>query len=704
MKSAPLPNDEPARLAALRSYGVLDTTREAEFDDLVALAAHICGTPIALISLIDERRQWFKAAFGLDVRETSREISFCSHAVHRRELYVVTDAASDTEFADNPLVTGELGIRFYAGAPLFSADGHALGALCVLDRQVRRLTPEQMQALTVLSRHVMAQMELRRQAHERARINRSLLSLLEDERLAQTSARETEALNRAVLNSVLTQIAVLDRGGKILTVNDVWRRYLQENAGADGRLPGAAEVGNSYLSAWRQAGERGDAAAKKFAAGLTAVLDGEAESFTFEYASPSELDKRWFLLTATPLNTAAGGAAVAHLDITERKILEEQVRQSSRLEAIGQLTGGVAHDFNNLLTVIFGNAELLREQLPEEPLAQELADMILGAARSAAELTRGLLAFARKQTLNPVPVDGNRLLAALNPLLSRTLGEHIRIEIVKEERLWHAIVDPTQLESALLNLCINSRDAMPDGGRLVIETANVRLDEEYAQRQVDVKAGEYVLIAVADSGVGIPAQILGLVFEPFFTTKETGKGTGLGLPMVYGFVKQSGGHIAIYSEVGHGTTVRMYFPRMIGPADTVTPSTTGRFKIIRGSESILLVEDDEQVRRLALGHLKALGYQVLQARNGLQALDMLRQPVHVDLLFTDVVMPGGMSGRQLADAALQLRPELKVLFTSGYSEDAIMHHGRLDPGVHLLAKPYRRSDLARRVRALLDGG
>ncbi len=698
----PLPACEPERLATLRSYGVLDTPPEADFDDLAALAAHLCTAPIALIALVDERRQWFKAEFGLGMRETPRQASFCAHALECRELFVVPDAAGDAAFAGNPLVTEEPKIRFYAGAPLLSPEGHVLGALCVMDRTARRLTPAQERSLTVLSRLVMALLEPRRQAQEKARMDRAMLSLLEDERSAQASARETGALSRAVLNSMLAQVAVLDRGGTILTVNDAWRRFAQEHARTQRPLPGAAQVGASYLQAWVQAGAAGDAAADRIVAGLEAILGGEADSFTFEYACRLELEERWFLLTATPLDGAAGGAAVAHLDVTERRILEEQVRQSGRLEAIGQLTGGVAHDFNNLLTVILGNAELLREQLPAEAMARELTDMILGATRSAAELTKRLLAFARKQALNPVSVDGNLLLAALDPLLRRTLGEHIQIEISGEQALWPAVVDPAQLEGALLNLCINARDAMPDGGRLMIETANVRLDEDYVTRQIDVKAGEYVLIAVTDTGTGIPPNILGRVFEPFFTTKETGKGTGLGLPMVYGFVKQSGGHIAIYSEVGHGTTVRMYFPRVSDPAAPAITGATGRFKIIRGSETVLLVEDDEQVRRLAHGHLRALGYQVLQAHNGPQALDILRQSVHVDLLFTDVVMPGGMTGRQVAEAARQLRPEIKVLYTSGYSEDASVRNGQLDPSVHLLAKPYRRADLARRLRALLD--
>jgi CheY-like chemotaxis protein len=287
------------------------------------------------------------------------------------------------------------------------------------------------------------------------------------------------------------------------------------------------------------------------------------------------------------------------------------------------------------------------------------------------------------------------------PLLSRTLGEHIEIKVVPAPQLWRALVDPAQLENALLNLCINSRDAMPNGGRLMIETENCHLDEEYASRHIDVNAGEYVLITVTDTGCGVPAAIRGRLFEPFFTTKEKGKGTGLGLAMVYGFIKQSGGHISIYSETGHGTAVKMYLPRIVDESGA-TAAATGTFQVVLGTETILLVEDNEQVRRLANSHLKALGYHVLQASNAVQALELLDQHDDIALLFTDVVMPGGISGRELADAALKRRPGLKVLFTSGYSEDAIVHHGRLDPGVNLLPKPYRRSELALQVRRVLD--
>ncbi len=386
--------------------------------------------------------------------------------------------------------------------------------------------------------------------------------------------------------------------------------------------------------------------------------------------------------------------------MTNRKVAEG-LAQADRLNAIGQLTGGVAHDFNNLLTVIRGNAELLIDELIADRRLRQLAEMIDAAADRGAELTRGLLAFARRQALEPKAIDSNRLISGMDGLLRRTLGEHIEIELVRGAGLWPALVDSAQLESALLNLCLNARDAMPRGGRLTLETANVHLGRNYTELHDDLEPGQYVMIAVSDTGTGIAADHINRVIEPFFTTKEKGKGTGLGLSMVYGFVKQSLGHLRIYSEPGEGTTVRIYLPRADGSATNASPEPKDRHAA-SGSELILLVEDDDLVRRFARQQVQALGYDVITAANGPDALKLLRERTDIDLLFTDIVMPGGMSGRELADAALHLRPGLKVLYTSGYTENAIVHHGRLDPGVRLLSKPYRREDLAAALRETLD--
>jgi signal transduction histidine kinase/ActR/RegA family two-component response regulator len=398
------------------------------------------------------------------------------------------------------------------------------------------------------------------------------------------------------------------------------------------------------------------------------------------------------------LNQAAASLTRQHDDITK---LNARLQQSQRLEAVGQLTGGVAHDFNNLLTVVMGNAELLVEQSDNQPQQRMLAEMIVQAAQRGASLTQQLLAFARKQALSPKPTDVNQLIAGMDSMLRRSLGEHIEIELIRAAGLWPAMVDQGQLENALLNLCLNARDAMPGGGRLTIETANTVLDQAYTDSRLDVKPGQYVMLAVSDSGRGIAPEHLEQVFQPFFTTKEKGKGTGLGLAMVYGFVKQSTGHVNIYSEQGLGTVVKLYLPRALG-ATVLAPEPVDRLMPTGGKETILVVEDDDMVRRYACQQLRSMGYHVIEVDNGAGALALIEQHPDVDLLFTDVVMPGGMNGRALADAARKLRPALRVLYTSGYTENAIVHHGRLDPGVQLLAKPYRLVDLSRAIRSALS--
>jgi signal transduction histidine kinase/CheY-like chemotaxis protein len=376
-----------------------------------------------------------------------------------------------------------------------------------------------------------------------------------------------------------------------------------------------------------------------------------------------------------------------------------QLRQAQKMEAIGQLTGGVAHDLNNILTVIVGTIGILAESVADRPELVAVTNMIEEAAARGSDLVQRLLAFARKQPLQPLKVDINSLVMEAAKLLRSTLGEHIEVHMKLAGDASHALIDPSQLTSAILNLALNARDAMPDGGKLVIETSNVVLDDSYVGTNSDVTAGNYVMVAVTDSGHGIPATILDNVFEPFFTTKDIDKGTGLGLSMVYGFVKQSNGHIKIYSEEGHGTTVRIYLPQAEGaaqPAESATPSP-----VEGGHETILVVEDDRLVRELVVGQIKSLGYVALTAANATEALIEIDSPREIDLLFTDMIMPGAMNGRQLAEKALQRRASLKILFTSGYSNAAIIHHGHLDAGVLLLAKPYHKSDLARMIRTAL---
>ena len=387
-------------------------------------------------------------------------------------------------------------------------------------------------------------------------------------------------------------------------------------------------------------------------------------------------------------------------DVTEQRAAEAQLRQAQKMEAIGQLTGGVAHDFNNILTVITGSVEILAEAVADRPELVSFTKVIDDAAERAAQLTQHLLAFARKQPLQPREIDINGLMVEAAKLLHPTLGEQIEISPKLGEDAWPALVDPSQLTTAILNLALNARDAMPGGGKLMLETRNVHLDAGYASMHSEVAVGDYVMIAVSDTGSGIAAANLEKVFDPFFTTKEVGKGTGLGLSMVFGFVKQSGGHIKVYSEEGHGTSVKIYLPRSTGlsqrAAETQVAST-----LPGGNETVLVVEDDALVRNYVISQVGSLGYTTLEAANAADALKILENHATVDLLFTDVIMPGSMNGRQLADEALKRRPSLKALFTSGYTEDAILHHGRLDAGVLLLAKPYRKTELARMIRVAL---
>jgi PAS domain S-box-containing protein len=393
-----------------------------------------------------------------------------------------------------------------------------------------------------------------------------------------------------------------------------------------------------------------------------------------------------------------GGFVIRYNDVTEARRRDAANHQAQKMEALGQLTGGIAHDFNNLLTVMLGSAELLREA--EDPKRQkQLADTIMRAAERGSELARRLLTFARRQPLTPRTVDFNRLVGSMQGLLTQTLGEHIEIRFVPDAKLLPAHVDAGQLETAVLNLAINARDAMPAGGRLTIETRNVTLERGFLGGPGEPPPGDYVTVAVSDTGSGMTPEVKARAFDPFFTTKDVGKGSGLGLSMVYGFARQSGGYVTLYSEPGLGTTVKLYFPPADGEVTRDEAFATGEEP--RGRESVLLVEDDAMVRRHVEGLLTGLGYRTIVAENGTAALAVLSGAEPVDIVFTDMVMPGGMSGRELADTAWRLRPGVKVLFTSGYTNEMFQHRTS-EPLANFLAKPYRRRELATKLRAVLD--
>ncbi len=390
-------------------------------------------------------------------------------------------------------------------------------------------------------------------------------------------------------------------------------------------------------------------------------------------------------------------------EMAEHASAQAQVRQLQKMETIGQLTGGVAHDFNNMLAIIIGSLDLAQRRLngKEDPRLLNSIQSARDGAQRAAVLTARLLAFSRQQPLAPEIVDANKLVGGMSEMLRRTLGEQISIEVVLAGGLWPTFADLSQLENAILNLSVNARDAMPDGGHLTIETANTELDDRYARLHQDVEAGQYVMVSITDTGIGMSPEVLERAFDPFYTTKGSGKGTGLGLSQVYGYVKQSRGHIKIYSEIDRGTTVKIYLPRHVGsgvarPAPSTKPIPQGSVE-----DTILVVEDDRNVREMTAESLRELGYSVLEAADGPEALNLLENE-RVDLIFTDIVMPQ-MNGRQLADAVTEKWPDIRILYTTGYTRNAIVHNGVLDHGVSLLAKPFSLEQLAHKVREALNG-
>ncbi len=417
---------------------------------------------------------------------------------------------------------------------------------------------------------------------------------------------------------------------------------------------------------------------------------------------------RWFDFQMRPVRDGQNHVVAIvpeAVEVSERRRAEEALRQAQKMEGIGQLTGGVAHDFNNLLTIIVGSLETVRRQIHtgfDVANIEHLIDSAMRGAQRAASLTQRLLAFSRQQPLDPKPIDVSRLVSGMSDLLHRTIGEQISIETVMAAGLWRTNIDANQLEMAIINLAVNARDAMPDGGKLTIETSNVSLDAGHTIDQAEVIPGQYVMLAVTDNGFGMTSETVAKAFEPFFTTKDIGHGTGLGLSQVYGFVKQSGGHVKIYSEIGQGTSVKIYLPRLDSNDAVAAAEAAPRIARGRDDETILAVEDDSDVRAHTGGILRELGYRVLEASQGSAALEILQAHPEIDLLFTDVGLPGGMNGRQLASAARRLNGRLKVLFTTGYARNAIVHEGRLDPGVQLITKPFTYAALSGKIRDMLD--
>jgi two-component system cell cycle sensor histidine kinase/response regulator CckA len=921
------PRDEAERLKVLREYEILDTDPEKEFDDLTLLAAHICGTPMATISLVDENRQWFKSQIGLTETQTARDVAFCSQAILQTETFVIPDAQKDERFAHHPLVLGSQEIRFYAGAPLKSPGGYSLGVICVKDHVPRDLNPEQRAALQALSRQVVAQMELRRTSRDlrktfvemakthdqlswktaffEAQINSSVdgvlvvdiegKRILQNERMIQlwkiprvvfenenyqvqlewvtrqtnnprefiekvlhlyahpseASWDEIELKDGTILDRYSSPVVGQDGRdyGRIWAFRDVTKERIGARqlsrvfelspdmiftAGYDGylkqvnpaveRITGFSRAellakpyihfthpgeGRKMLEAirntikvgamrgfeararckdgsfrWLQINSvsvpeeqlfymvaRDITARKKTEENLRllgsaveqsreSIIITEAElnppgpkiifvnpAFTkmTGYAPSEAIGKTPRILQGTATDRAVldrlrcnleqGGTfegeavnyrkngekfdlawqvapirqadgtithfmAIQH-DITERKRMEARLFQAQKMETVGKLAGGVAHEFNSILTAIIGQSELLLSELPSNGVLGNSAREIRLAADRAATLTRQLLAYGRKQILQPEIIDLNRVLVDMIATLQHLMGREVDVHFVPTPGLHRVKIDPGQMDQVIVSLAMNASDAMPNGGKFRLETANIVLDEDYVRAFPGLKPGGYVMLAVSDTGVGMNAEVKARAFEPFFSTKGVGQGTGLGLATCYGIIKQSDGHITLYSEEARGATFRIYLPRLepLFPGHPFPKSP----EMPHGTETILLVEDDPSLLEMAANLLRRLGYSVLTATNGIEALNVKQQHDigHIDLLLTDVVMPH-MSGRELSDRIRAIYPRTRILFTSAYTENAIVHQGVLNEGVILLQKPFTPSALASKVREVLD--
>ena len=692
----PTTDAEARRLAALDRVGILDTMPEQDFDDIALLASQLCGTPIALVSLVDADRQWFKARVGLDVAETERDVAFCAHAIQRPDqTFVVEDASLDARFAGNPLVTGGPQIRFYAGAPIVTRDGEALGTVCVIDRRAGHLDETHQRCLIALARHASLLLDLRGDALSSARTATALLE--RNELLEQDVDARDRTLDRLWAQSEDLMV-VVEPDGRLVRVSPSWRHVLGHES--------ATLLAMSYADLVPEF-ERERVSSALAAVHAAAGPVGFEDRLRTANGSWRWIAWTWSREAGTDRITGVGRDVT---DAKERKAAlqatEAALRQSQKMEAIGQLTGGLAHDFNNLLTGITGSLELIQARIAEGRIRDLDRYLIAaqGAAKRAAALTHRLLAFARRQTLDPKATDVGRLVVDMEEMIRRTVGPQIALDVAPASGVRAAMVDANQLENALLNLCINARDAMPGGGRLVIRTANCMVDASDAST-LDLAPGSYLVLTVQDSGTGMSDDVVKRAFDPFFTTKPLGAGTGLGLSMVYGFARQSGGQIRIESQLGCGTTMSLYLPRHAEAVDAIGVealwSPPRPESATAHEETVLVIDDEPTVRMLVAEVIEDLGYRSLEAQDGAVGLKLLQSDARIDLLITDVGLPGGLNGRQVADAARALRPSLPVLFITGYAEHAVIGSDSLESGMEVLTKPFSLDSLSRRIDAML---
>jgi two-component system cell cycle sensor histidine kinase/response regulator CckA len=793
-----LSEEEVARLDALRDCRVLDTQPEQLFDQSARLAAYLCGTPIGLIGFIDATRQWFKSRVGWDYPEIPREDSICAQTILQRDLVVIADAAMDERFNKRPIVT-RAGIRFYAGVPLLTKEGYALGTLCVMDRLPRELPVGHKDALLTLAHLVEDQLERRRSAPETSAMptiqrfaalvgqnvagffqstvdgrmldcNTTFLRILgydsrqevlhrhasdfyfspdESARLLETVGKHHSLLNfecrlrkkdgtpvwvvenlflssddqgkATVIEGTMLDISVHKRTDEalrdsqerllgiissamdaIITVDDS-QKVIVFNKAAEQifRCPATEAIGQTldkfipqrsreaHKQHIRNFGQTGVSSRSMYSPGTLMGVRADGEEFPVE-------------ATISQVKTGSERLySVILRDISVRKRTEDELRQAQKMEAVGHLAGGIAHEFNNYLGIIMGYSDLLEEEeVQSESLRLGLAE-IRDATQKASSLTRQLLAFSRKQFIEPSVLDLNASVWDAHKLLRRLIPATVDVIPVLHPDLGKVKADPAQIQQILINLVVNARDAMPQGGKITIETSEVVLDEEFASRHLDVLAGDYIMLSVSDTGEGIDAETLTHIFEPFFTTKKAGKGTGLGLSTTYGIVKQSGGHITAASVRGRGTTFRIYFPKLVESYDD-SPTAPHSKPMQEGIATIVLVEDESGLRRLMRTTLERQGYRVLEAKDGAEGLSLCRQNLeHIALVVTDLAMPR-MTGLQLKEKVLALRSTMKFLLISGYAEDVLGSTEQIPNGGDFLEKPFRPDELARKVSEILS--
>jgi PAS domain S-box-containing protein len=806
MPAAPIPFQEIERLRALHNYGVLDTPPEAGFDDLVTLAARICGTPISLVTLVDQDRQWFKARFGLGLTESPRAASFCSHVLSGPPgLLIVPDARNDLRFADNPFVTGEEGIRFYAGVPLCSPDGHPVGALCVVDRQPRTLSLDQQDALRMLGRQVMAQLELRRSLNEsvinQARlvnsqriagigdwdydfVTQQLLWSDEVYQILGLSRRDGEPSAPAFYHRVhpddlvfvhrekkaaaegkrrvdfehriirpdgtvrylrqITEMAFDSRGNPAResgTIQDITDRKLAEVAlrASEARfreLSDSAPLGifecdaqgdvtyynpamvaltgrpaqQSLGRAWAENLHPNDRAA--MVEGWKQAANGGRPWNQEQRLVRPDGSLRWVHTLAAPKRSPNGqitGFTGTAEDITERRAAEAALRESEakylraqRMDSIGTLAGGIAHDLNNVLAPIMLSVELLQMSQGADAERGKLLHTIRTSTRRGADLVRQVLLFGKGLDGQRIPIALRQVIDDLEGIIRQTFPRNIRITTAVPDQLWSVAGDPTQLHQVLLNLAVNARDAMPDGGSLTISASEVEVGIQHAGTVLETKAGPHVLLKVADTGHGIPPEVRERIFEPFFTTKDIGKGTGLGLATVHAIIKSHGGFVTVDSEVGKGSTFNIYLP-----ADAA--HLNGQMKpehsaaLPRGRDELVLVVDDEDsIRQVTRQTLETFGYRVLTAQDGVEAVAAYAARAgQIALVLTDVMMPG-MDGFALVQELRRRDRSAKIIAASGLNTADDAANAGIDGVARFLRKPYTASALLTAVREVID--